>query len=59
MIAGDCDLCKQLQDPAYVKVSPVEVDSAVTVMAAVVGGETMTGAEKGKRIISQVARDLN
>lgn len=52
-------MCKQLQDPAYVKVSPVEVDSAVTVMAAVAGGETMTGAKKGKRIISQVARNLN
>lgn len=52
-------MCKQLQDPAYVKVSPVEVDSVVTVTAAVVGGETMTGAEKGKRTISQVARNLN
>lgn len=49
-------MCKQLQDPAYVKVSPVEVDSVVTLTAAVVGGETMTGAEKGKRT---VARNFN
>lgn len=49
----------QLQDLAYERVSPVEGDSAVTVTAAVVGGETMIGAEKGKRTKSQIVRNLS
>lgn len=40
-----------ISQQGYLKIgSPVEVDGAVTVMPAVVGGDTLTGAERNKPV---------